>query len=30
MEISDRDGRNATTPALMFTDSRKMIFMVEE
>lgn len=23
MEISDRDGRNATTPALMFTDSRK-------
>ena len=23
MEISDRDGRNATTPALMFSDSRK-------
>ena len=23
MEISDRDGRNSTTPALMFTDSRK-------
>lgn len=23
MEISDRDGRNAMTPALMFTDSRK-------
>lgn len=23
MEISDRDGRDATTPALMFTDSRK-------
>ncbi len=23
MEISDRDGRNAVTPALMFTDSRK-------
>ena len=23
MEISDRDGKNATTPALMFTDSRK-------
>ncbi len=23
MEISDRDGRNATTPAMMFTDSRK-------
>lgn len=23
MEISDRDGRNATTPALMFADSRK-------
>lgn len=23
MEISDRDGRNATTPAIMFTDSRK-------
>ena len=23
MEISDRDGRNAITPALMFTDSRK-------
>ncbi len=23
MEISDRDGRNATTPALMFTNSRK-------
>ena len=23
MEISDRDGRNSMTPALMFTDSRK-------
>lgn len=23
MEISDRDGRNAVTPAMMFTDSRK-------